>query len=270
MIYQNPLKGIHPYVAKYSMGKNGFPSHKHHEIEVIYCLNGYRDIDINGVTCRVNPGEAIVIGSAVPHLYHKCFDDSLSILIEIGPVFLQEKFHHISDLSFSFKKFTPNNGADDILSCIQNFKNLFDDEDTLTHLLIVGKLYELFVLLVRNLSKDEQNGESEEHDELSKIDKALSMVHERYNDQLTIDDAASACGYGKSNFCRVFKNVMGVSFHQYLNNYRVENAKYLLVETTMPLERISVMVGFQDAKVFCRVFKSFTNKTPGRYRKSPK
>ncbi len=269
MIYQDPLNGIHPYVAKFITGK-GFPDHKHYEIEVIYCLEGFLDLVIENEDIRVNPGEAIAIGSLSSHAYKKSVDGTKAILVEMGPVFLQENFHLASNRPFKAKHYSNSEENSVILSCLNNFQYLFNDEDTLSHLLIAGKIYELFVLLVRDMNKDDQNETAEKTNDLSKIDKALSLVHERYNDQLTVDDAAFACGYGKSNFCRVFKSVMGVSFHQYLNNYRIENAKYLLAETTMSLEHIAIMVGFQDAKVFCRVFKSATDKTPGRFRKTSK
>lgn len=268
MIYQDPLKGIRPYVAKFITGK-GFPDHKHYEIEIIYCLTGYLDLIISDETVRISAGEALIIGSHVSHAYKKSVDGTKAVLIEMGPVFLQEKFQHVSDLPLLYKLYKNEEKYENILDCLKSFNPLIEDEEQLGYLLVIGKMYELFVLLVRDLTKDDQAERHEDAiDNLAKIDKALSLVHERYNDQLSVDDAASACGYGKSNFCRVFKNVMGVSFHQYLNNYRIENAKYLLTETKLSLERIAIMVGFQDSKVFCRVFKSITEKTPGQYRRS--
>lgn len=268
MIYQDPLNGIRPYVAKYITGK-GFPDHKHYEIEIIYCLEGFLDLVIKDENVRVCAGEALIIGSLTSHAYKKTVDDTKAVLIEMGPVFLQEKFQHVSDLPIAYKLYPAEEKYESILSCLRGFSLLFEDEDKLGYMLVIGKMYELFVHLVRDLSKEVQSEHREDAiDNLAKIDRALSLVHERYNDQISIDDASSACGYGKSNFCRVFKNVMGVSFHQYLNNYRIENAKYLLAETALSIERVAIMVGFQDAKVFCRVFKQTTDKTPGQYRKS--
>ena len=211
MIYQDPLKGIHPYVAKYITGK-GFPDHKHYEIEIIYCLEGYLDLIIKDETVRVCAGEALVIGSLTSHAYKKSVDGTKAILIEMGPVFLQEKFQHVSDLPLSYKLYTAEEKHENILCCLKSFNPLFEDEDKLGYMLVIGKMYELFVLLVRDLTEEVQNEHREDAiDNLSKIDRALSLVHERYNDQISIDDASSACGYGKSNFCRVFKTRVGVS-----------------------------------------------------------
>ena len=268
MIYQDPLVGIKPYVAKFITGK-GFPNHKHYELEIIYCIKGFLDIVVNDIEYRVSPGDALIVGSMIPHAYKKSVDGTKAILLEMGPVFLREKFHHIEDVRLPSKLYKKGSEADEFLTCLENMRPLIESEDNLSYMLIIGKMYELFVHIVRDLSKETSSeSNNKEVNNLTKIDKALSLVHERYHDQITVDNAAHVCGYGKSNFCRVFKSVMGVSFHQYLNNYRIENAKYLLTETTMSLERIALTVGFQDAKVFCRVFKSLLHTSPGQYRRS--
>ena len=270
MIYQDPLVGIKPYVAKFITGK-GFPEHKHYELEIIYCIDGFLEVVVNDNECKVTPGEALIIGSMVPHAYKKSADGTKSILLEMGPVFLRERFHHVEDIHLLSRHYTKDSGSEEIINCLKSMQPLIEDDDKLAYLLVIGKMYELFVYIVRDIAKAATTEASQSDiNNLSKVDKALELVHERYHDQITVDDAAHVCGYGKSNFCRVFKSVMGITFHQYLNNYRIENAKYLLSETNMSLERIALMVGFQDAKVFCRVFKSILNTSPGQYRRDTK
>ena len=99
------------------------------------------------------------------------------------------------------------------------------------------------------------------------MNKTLELIHQRYQEPLTVEEAAAACGYGKSNFSKVFKNALGIGFHQYLINYRLENAKYLLTETKLSIYQISDMVGFSDPKIFCRVFKNNVGTSPAQFRK---
>ena len=67
---------------------------------------------------------------------------------------------------------------------------------------------------------------------------------------------------------RIFKHIVGETFHSALNRRRVENACCYLGETAIPVSDIAGLVGFADAKSFCRVFKSITGKSPGQYRAS--
>jgi AraC-like DNA-binding protein len=81
-----------------------------------------------------------------------------------------------------------------------------------------------------------------------------------------VDDAANATGYGKSNFCKIFKLAYGESFHKILNRHRIENACYFLGETDFSVAEIAEKVGFIDIKTFYRVFKQVTGRTPCEFR----
>lgn len=63
-----------------------------------------------------------------------------------------------------------------------------------------------------------------------------------------------------------FKN-----FNDLLNTYRIKEAKELLLDpekTELSITRIALDVGYPNAAVFNRAFKSFTGQTPSEYRKN--
>ena len=47
----------------------------------------------------------------------------------------------------------------------------------------------------------------------------------------------------------------------------LENARFYLDETALPVAEIAPLVGFIDSKTFCRVFKDMTGTSPGQYRR---
>jgi two-component system response regulator YesN len=80
-------------------------------------------------------------------------------------------------------------------------------------------------------------------------------------------DVAAALGIPRQRVCDIMKTAHGVTFVNYLNNYRVEQAQKMLGESDLPLERIGASTGFSSPSYFIRVFKDFTGLTPGEYRK---
>jgi transcriptional regulator GlxA family with amidase domain len=66
---------------------------------------------------------------------------------------------------------------------------------------------------------------------------------------------------------RRFKTATGITLIEYLQNLRVEEAKHLLESGTMPVDDISIEVGYEDASFFRRLFKRRTGLTPSRYRR---
>ncbi len=58
------------------------------------------------------------------------------------------------------------------------------------------------------------------------------------------------------------------SFHEFINKYRIEEAKRLLTETVLKIEAVAYDSGFNSISTFNASFKKETNSTPSKYRKS--
>ena len=52
----------------------------------------------------------------------------------------------------------------------------------------------------------------------------------------------------------------------YLNEYRVDKARQLILDPRLSLKDIGAAVGYSDANYFTRVFKRLTGQTPSEYR----
>ena len=77
---------------------------------------------------------------------------------------------------------------------------------------------------------------------------------------------AENSGYSPNHFRTVFDSVMGKSPQKYLENLRINHAKYLLVSTSKPLIQIALLCGFSSQAYFTSVFKKTTLTTPNEYR----
>lgn len=99
------------------------------------------------------------------------------------------------------------------------------------------------------------------------ITKAVQFMRDKYMQNISIKDVAEYVGLSLFYFTRLFKNLMRISPHVYLNNLRIDNAKNLLIYTYYNIEEISRLSGFQSASHFIRAFKKSTNITPKQFRK---
>jgi YesN/AraC family two-component response regulator len=73
--------------------------------------------------------------------------------------------------------------------------------------------------------------------------------------------AASTC-----RFMNLFKEVTGRSFVAYLNRFRVDKAKEMLVSTNKQISEIGLETGFCNQSYFGVVFRRVTGVTPLEYR----
>ena len=98
------------------------------------------------------------------------------------------------------------------------------------------------------------------------IHKSVKYIERNYRRQdLYTATLAEMSDMGETYYRNIFQSVFGVPPTRYIQQYRVEKAKELLVSESGSVEEIAVAVGFANASYFCKVFKSLTNLTPREF-----
>jgi AraC family transcriptional regulator len=87
-------------------------------------------------------------------------------------------------------------------------------------------------------------------------------IHDNLDHQLTLGELALITGMSTYHFARTFKQVTGVTPHQYVLNARVERAKRLLLQGKLSIAEIANRVGFFDQSHLTRSFKRLVGVTP--------
>jgi len=100
-----------------------------------------------------------------------------------------------------------------------------------------------------------------------KVLEVQLWLDDHYTSPLGINNLAEQFGFGQRNFKRRFKDATGQNPVQYLQNLRLEKAKYLLEVSKSSIKTITYDVGYEDSNSFCRLFKERVGITPGAYRK---
>jgi len=93
----------------------------------------------------------------------------------------------------------------------------------------------------------------------------LKYINENKIYTLSTDQASSICNMSRSSFLSHFKRYFKISFHSFLLERRIDEAKYLLTNTTMNCVEIATQLGFSDASHFTKVFKKITNTLPKNF-----
>lgn len=94
-------------------------------------------------------------------------------------------------------------------------------------------------------------------------------IEENYtNPDLSLNLLAEQCKTTTSYLSRLFKESFGINFVDYLNQYRIEKAKELLLTTNKPIKDIAITTGFNSQQNFIRVFKKHVGMTPGQFKSS--
>lgn len=96
---------------------------------------------------------------------------------------------------------------------------------------------------------------------------AVEYIESSYeNNELSLTMIAQHLNINANYLSTLFSKKWGVPLKKFLQQYRVQQASKLLLETTIPIGTIAESVGFSDSNYFIKVFREYYHVTPYRYR----
>lgn len=78
---------------------------------------------------------------------------------------------------------------------------------------------------------------------------------------------AQASGYSRAHFVRLFRRTTGTSPHRYVMQRRLDRARHLIVDSTLPLAEVASVTGFASQSHLNSAFVRFFRCTPGDARR---
>lgn len=99
-----------------------------------------------------------------------------------------------------------------------------------------------------------------------KLDPVFQYVAVNYSGHISLPEAAETIYMTPQSLSRLFRQSMGITFTQYVTNYRLEHAVELLLSTTLPILDIALNSGFSSVSQFNKSFKQKYGMSPGDYR----
>lgn len=97
--------------------------------------------------------------------------------------------------------------------------------------------------------------------------RAVKYIKENYDSQTSLDKISKVAALSRSHFMYKFKEVMGTTFKEYLNQIRTMKAKEMLCRSELSISEITYAVGFSSLRQFERAFKKISGTSPTEYRR---
>lgn len=230
--------------------------HRHDYYELVYIYSGSGVHTVNGISYSVQSGNMIFLHPDDSHSFYST--DKVSMI--------NVCFTQTDGLSYFPEHRTENqiitiseSSMIEFETILYLMERLLKQKDYLYEDAVNKYLDLLLLILNRHFSNhltcDPLWGE------------LLSYLSENYN-TVTLQKAAEIVGISVSHFCRIFKRDFSTTFHDYVNNIRMQRAKYLLTYTNETISWIADSVGYGNCPCrFYQNFKSIVGTTPSNYRK---
>ena len=140
-------------------------------------------------------------------------------------------------------------------------------QDPLVRTMIEGLLLEFFSIMLRGEVAAKNDRTTPDNSRYyHTIAPALEAIHKNYDKKLSSEELAQKCRLTHSYFCRLFKQVMGVTPIRYQTETRLRIADVFLKEGTRTVTDIARTVGFEDNTYFSRCYKKYRGTSPSKYK----
>ncbi len=99
------------------------------------------------------------------------------------------------------------------------------------------------------------------------IGRALSLIHEKPEDDWTVESLASKVGMSRSAFAARFAQLVEEPPLTYLTRWRMQKASRLLETSHAGVAEVAKRVGYDAEAAFSKAFKRWIGVAPGAYRR---
>lgn len=100
--------------------------------------------------------------------------------------------------------------------------------------------------------------------------KILEYCAEHFSEPITLKSIADDLFISQSYVSKIFSDKLRYNFREYINSLRINKARELLTDTSLPISEIMFACGFSNQSSFNRVFREFCGCTPMEYKKQVK
>lgn len=247
--------------------------HFHPEFELVYIKGANGTRHVGDHISRFEYSDLVFIGPNIPHLN---FDYGVKskyekIVVHIKPDFLEKALITTPELNELWKLFNESRHA---IGFGTDTKRLLGDQlkqlPSHNHFNQFIELLRILQILAKAEDKELLHDNPVENQftqrDQERLKRIYRYVHSHYKHRIEISEIAELSNLTNEAFCRYFKKMTKLTFTEFVNHYRVDTAKKLLLHDKNITETCFAC-GFESLSYFNRVFKHVSGENPNAFKK---
>lgn len=264
-----------------AVGRSALYLHWHDHFELIFLASGQAVFHIDSQPYEVRPGDLLMVPSGSLHVGYATTEDRVEFwslvfnrsLLEgsIGdPVHDRYVSPYLEGrLRFPVRLSGNDRDLDAISAILKRIKDEFERKAPAFEIVVKAELTSLFAQLARMyLPADERETAPIANKRTERFKSLIVHIQSHYRDKLTVTDAARMVHLTPYHFCKVFKAATGMTFVEFVNRCRMDEAERLLRHGGLTVTETAERVGCGNINYFTRLFKQVKGMTPSEARRN--
>ncbi len=152
-----------------------------------------------------------------------------------------------------------------LVQTIHQLVQIFVDDEPAKDVLASLKLRELLVRVMQTQAKALLLKECTRWSNHYRLAAAVDYIRQHLHERISVDDLCKKSCMSRQHFFRSFKQELGVTPIEFINQERIKRAKELLAYSHLSVSEVCFQVGFSSVAYFDRVFKHYVGMCPRRF-----
>ena len=255
--------------------------YSHRPIEISVVLEGHGIHKVLGQAIPCKAGDLYILNSNVPHRYFAAEDGkgvTVRRILFDPQNWFDEDIAQVTSHTICHGVFLENPIAayailtqtmlEKILSLCDAMAIEMLEKKSEWRNAVSAHLSLIMILIKRYVNTAIKNIPNTDPDIWNPVSAAIALVNENYGDpNMTLEHIAKSFYISQSHLSRLFKQLTGESFSDYLRKVRLSGACSLLTDTDMTIKEIIKKCGMRDTTSFYKAFSEYTGITPNQYKK---
>lgn len=246
--------------------------HFHDTFEIVYVKKGRGRIRADNHEYVYEDGTVVFIGPNIPHygLINKEQSRNHEIVIHFDEEFVLKRLKIFPEFD-TLVQFILS--SQNVLIFDLSFKKVLEPFfEALTMQEDSEQLLSLMRILLK-MNKSEQHfsllPEKERfyHQDAGRLKMILNFINKNFDTKISTSDVANHLNMTVNSFCRLFKRISDKPFMDYLNEFRIHNAVYLIECDGLTISEVMYKSGFSNSSYFTKQFRKYKVLSPSEYRR---
>ncbi|MGN1202738.1 MAG: AraC family transcriptional regulator, partial [Eubacterium sp.] len=240
--------------------------HWHKELEFVYMIDGFMNLNIGGRDLQINDGEFYFCNSEEIHITSVPDDERVVkyIVLLLSHEYMRTFCKNIDKIEFKIQE----DVNEDFIALFRRLIKISENDDEYKALSVSAVFMEIYhILLSRCITEKKDHITSNVPDNFIYAKKAIEYIGQNYSKNITLKDMADYVGLTPAYFSKYFKNITELNFIQYLNRVRLKHALNSMMYEGKTGTKAAMDNGFANVKSFIELCKKVYGCTPSEYKK---
>lgn len=241
--------------------------HWHQSLEIVFVVHGDVTVKLSDKTHNLSVGDVMLINPNEIHELHS--EDATMVTLHLKLELLpglpenvrQAYFDCVSNGTDSTEKFNT------LKSVVADLLRVNLQGGQYVDVLNLSLCYRLVYELYASFATDTVRRGSEEARKLDRLSSILSIINDRYTEDLSLETIAGEVYLTVPYLSKFFKSCMGVTVSRYIRTTRLYHAANDLLSPGISIESIAEKNGFPNTRAFVSAFKEEYGELPSNWRK---